>query len=133
MDLGEYNHCLNVKSLAASIDFYKKLGFTVLEDHTDEKWAVLTHNNLILALYEGHLENNLLNFRGGDIQAIEQMVSARGLKFNKPAHLEADGSWSAEVIDPDGNVIYFNTFPEERETYQRTGRLLQKPGDEPSN
>ena len=29
------------------------------------------------------------------------------------------------VRDPDGNCIYFNTFPDERETYVRTGKLIK--------
>ena len=27
---------------------------------------------------------------------------------------------------PDGNVIFFNTFPDEREEYARTGRLIAR-------
>ena len=41
MDLGEYTHCLNASDLAASIDFYAKLGFSIVEErgalNADEK------------------------------------------------------------------------------------------------
>ncbi len=124
MDLGEYFPCLNVQDLAASIVFYEKLNFKMTEDHVDEGWAVLRHNNMVLCLFQGHIINNLINFRGGDIPSIVEEGTAAGLEFNKPAELEADGSWGAEIIDPDGNVIYFNTFPGERDAYLKNGKLI---------
>lgn len=123
MDLGEYHSCLNVQDLARSIEFYTRLGFEIVGDHRDENWAVLQHNNLTLSLFQGHIERNLINFRGGDIEAIHGEAARRGLEFDKPAHREADGSWSAELRDPDGNCIYFNTFPTERRQYLERGEL----------
>jgi predicted lactoylglutathione lyase len=104
MDPGEYYLCLNVKKLTQSIDFYLKLGFEIVEDHRAEKWMVLQHNNL-------------LNFRGGDIADIEKKLTSRGLELSKPTEKHSDGSWSAEIRDPDDNVIFFNTYPDERATY----------------
>jgi len=124
MDLGEYYPCLNVKDLTRSIEFYLKLDFRIIEDHRSENWAVLQHNNMALCLYQGHIDENLINFRGGDVEAIHKEATARGLEFIKPARIESDGSWSAEIRDPDGNIIYFNTFSEEREQYVRTGKLI---------
>jgi predicted lactoylglutathione lyase len=125
MDLGEYYLCLNVEDLQASLEFYEKLGFRIIEDHRHDGWMVLQHNNMALCLFEGHIEHNLINFRGGDIPLIADEAHSRGLKLSKPgAKEEQDGSWSAEIVDPDGNIIYFNTFPEERERYQATGRLI---------
>ncbi len=120
MDLGEHYPCLNVQDLARSIEFYQKLDFAITEDHTSDNWAVLQHNNMALCLYQGHIDENLMNFRGGDVEAIHKEATARGLAFTKPAHREPDGSWSAEIRDPDGNSIYFNTFPDEREQYVRS-------------
>jgi len=124
MDLGEYYTCLNVKDLTRSIEFYLKLDFRIIEDHRSENWAVLQHNNMALCLYQSHIDENLINFRGGDVEAIHKEATARGLEFIKPARIESDGSWSAEIRDPDGNIIYFNTFSEEREQYVRTGKLI---------
>ena len=115
---------MNVKDLTRSIEFYLKLDFRIVEDHRTDNWAVLHHNNVALCLFQSHIDNNLINFRGGDIKTIHKEASERGLKFTKPAHLESDGSWSAEIHDPDGNIIYFNTFPEEREKYIQTGKLI---------
>ncbi len=124
MDLGEYYPCLKVEDLEKSIEFYIKLGFRMIEDQRQENWAVLQHNNMALSLYQEHLEQNLINFRGGDIQAIVDAAAKNGIEFTKPAAEAPDGSWSAEVSDPDGNVIFFNTFPEEREQYVKTGKLI---------
>jgi predicted lactoylglutathione lyase len=125
LDLGSYYPCLNVENLTESMEFYMKLGFRIREDHRDENWAVLRHNNMVLCLYQGHIDTNLINFRGGDIESIYEKVSKRGVKFTKPAHIEHDGSWSAETIDPDGNVIYFNTYTHERERYVRDRTLIE--------
>ncbi len=124
MDLGEHYPCLNVQDLTRSIEFYQKLDFTIIGDHRSENWAVLQHNNMALCLFQGHIDKNLINFRGGNIEAIHKEAASRGLKFTKPARLEPDGSLSAEIRDPDGNVIYFNTFPDEAEQYVRTGKLI---------
>ena len=123
MDLGEYFPCLNVKDLAKSMAFYQKLGFAVTGDHSAENWAVLKHNNMTLCLYQGHIVANMINFRGGDVSKIVQEGQAAGLEFQSPATKEADGSWGADICDPDGNIIYFNTFPDEREQYLKTGKL----------
>ena len=40
MDLGEYHPCLNVQDLEKSIAFYQGLGFEMVGDYRDEKWAV---------------------------------------------------------------------------------------------
>ncbi len=124
MDLGEHYPCLNVQDLARSIEFYERLDFTIIDDHRSENWAVLQHNNMALCLFQGHIDENLINFRGGDIETIHKEATARGLEFTKPARLHPDGSWSAEIRDPDGNCIFFNTFPDERDEYIRTGKLI---------
>ena len=79
---------------------------------------------MILNLFEGHIENNLINFRGGDVAAIHAEAVAKGYQFSKSAEKESDGSWASELIDPDGNVIYLNTFPDERQKYVETGKLI---------
>jgi catechol 2,3-dioxygenase-like lactoylglutathione lyase family enzyme len=124
MDLGEHYPCLNVKSLRQSIEFYLQLDFRIIEDHSSENWAVLQHNNMALCLYQGHIDKNLINFRGGDIDAIYEEATTRGLKFEKPVSVHPDGSSNATIHDPDGNCIFFNTSPDERDEYVRTGKLI---------
>lgn len=124
MDLGEHLLCLDVKNLEASLDFYTKLGFRLSEDHRPERWAVVDHNNLVVCLFEG-IEENLMNFRGGDIAAIQREAVANGLDFAKPAKEHPDGSWNATIYDPDGNAIFFNTFSDERGRYAKTGTIAE--------
>ncbi|MCB8959510.1 MAG: VOC family protein [Ardenticatenales bacterium] len=62
MDLGEFLPCLNVRDLEASIQFYETIGFRLIEDGRAENWAVLQHNNMAVALYQGHIRENLINF-----------------------------------------------------------------------
>ena len=112
-DLGWFELCLNVAELAASVDFYERLGLELVGGAPDEGWAVLQQGNLRLALYEGHIERNLLNFRGAEVFALTETLEARGLRLSRPAEHESDGSAAAELIDPDGNVIYLNTHPGE--------------------
>ena len=113
-DLGWFELCLNVADLAASMDFYQRLGLKLVGGEPEQGWAVLSQGNLRLALYEGHIERTLLNFRGRDVFEIAEAWQARGLALKAGPEQEADGSASAELLDPDGNVIYLNTFPGER-------------------
>ena len=115
MDLGRFELCLKVKDLQRSIDFYSKLGFRLVSSNLDSGWATLEYRNLVIALYQGHINQNLLNFRGGDVYAIAAELQEKGLKFKSDARIEQDGSAGAIIEDPDGNVIYFNTSPEEVE------------------
>ncbi|TET23736.1 MAG: hypothetical protein E3J71_01375 [Candidatus Stahlbacteria bacterium] len=111
--LGRFEFCLNVKDIKASLEFYKRLGFDVIDGDTEQGWAVIEHGNCILGLYQGHISTNLLNFRGGDVFAIAETLKSRGLTMQVDAHKEEDGSDGAEIRDPDGNRIYFNTAPDE--------------------
>lgn len=109
-NLGRFEYCMNVADLAKSLEFYKRLGFVEKGGVIEEGWVILKHSNLILALYQGHIPGNVLNFRGADIYKIAQELKARGVELSEDAHAEEDGSVGALLEDPDGNVIYLNTF-----------------------
>jgi len=88
---------------------------------------VYKYDSLRARVHQDHINKNLINFRGGDIEESYSEAVKRGLAFVKPARIESDGSWSAEIHDPDGNVIYFNTYQDEREKYLQTGKLIDYP------
>ena len=111
--LGRFEFCLTVKDIKESLGFYKKLGFKSKDGNLDEGWQIIEHGNCILGLYQGHIKVNLLNFRGGDVFAIAEYLKSQGLELAKDAFTEEDGSAAAEIRDPDGNCVYFNTFPGE--------------------
>lgn len=111
--LGRFEYCLNVADLAKSLEFYEKLGFEVIDSDIEAGFAVIKHHDCTLALYQGHIKSNMLNFRGGDVFKIATALKAQGLTFAEDARIEEDGSAGAVIHDPDGNLIYFNTAPGE--------------------
>lgn len=111
--LGRFELCLNVKDIHKSLEFYRKLGFSETQGDVDKGWAIIRHGNCILGLYQGHIGNNAMNFRGGEVFKIAEVLKSKGLTFEIDAHKEADESDGAVLKDPDGNVIYFNTAPGE--------------------
>ena len=112
--LGSLVLCLNVADLAASCGFYGKLGFRQSGGSLAEGWAILGDGENELHLFQGHIEANTLNFRGGNVPEIAAGLKAQGLAMDSDAERESDGSDGAWIRDPDGNAIYFNTAPEER-------------------
>jgi lactoylglutathione lyase len=114
MFLGSFELCLNVKDVRRSVEYYETLGFKRVGGNLADQWAILEHSNLRLGLFQGHIESNLINFRGGDVFRIAETMKQRGIEFAQDAYREPDGSAGAICIDPDGNAIYFNTFPEEQ-------------------
>lgn len=113
VDLGWLEICLKVADLQKSIDFYRKLDFITIGADMEQGWAVMENEACRIALYQGHIEKNLLNFRGGDVYQIAERLKERGLEMAVDATPEPDGSVGAVIVDPDGNVIYFNTHPDE--------------------
>lgn len=115
LDVGWLELCLNVRDLKASIAFYEKLGFFPAFGDLDEGWVVMESELSVIGLYEGHIGQNMLNFRGGDIQKIADTLGSKGLKLKSDVKMEEDGSLGCTIEDPDGNLIYFNTHPDELE------------------
>lgn len=113
MQLGWCEICLNVRSIDRSLAFYTELGFRQVGGSVRHGWAVLAYGACRIALYEGHIDRNMLNFRGGDVEAIARMLKEKGIALASDASREADGSVGATVEDPDGNLLYFNTHPDE--------------------
>ncbi|MFN3820805.1 MAG: VOC family protein [bacterium] len=113
LDLGWLEVCFKVTDLEQSLDFYRKLDFMVIGVDRQQGWAVLENEACRIALYQGHIDKNLLNFRGGDVYQIATRLKERGVPMAIDATEEPDGSVGAVVVDPDGNIIYFNTHPEE--------------------
>lgn len=114
MNLGVVSYCLNVQDLGKSLDFYRSLGFEDYSIHVDNNYAILKYRNSYLGLFEGHISENMINFRGGNIPGIHRMISELGIPTTIN-QLNSDGSGDFFVYDPDGNCLYFDTTPEELE------------------
>jgi catechol 2,3-dioxygenase-like lactoylglutathione lyase family enzyme len=112
-DLGGLDVCLKVKDIDASVNFYGQLGFRQTEGEQSKGWSVQERNGVRVGLFRDHIKENTLNFRGGDIGAIAKELEKRGLKPYDVRVLNDKGVGNAYVKDPDGNVIFFDSTPEE--------------------
>ena len=109
MKLGNPEISLAVANIKASVAFYEALGFKRVEGAEAEKWVVVAQPNLRIGLYEGHVDANSLTFFGGDLEAIAKKLHEAGFELKQGPETEEDGSLGAKAVDPDGNLIYFNT------------------------
>jgi hypothetical protein len=111
--LGRFVFCLNVKDVTAALDFYTKLDFQKVDGVLEQGWAIVEQNGVRLGLFQGHIPANLLNFRGGDVFALQHSLQSRGLKMKTEAIRDPKGCCTAYLEDPDGNVLMFDTCPGE--------------------
>ena len=70
--------------------------------------------SMYLTLYGELLSSNLLSFRGGDVFEIANVIEKRGIKLIQEPFTDESGSDNMFIVDPDGNILYFNTYPQER-------------------
>ncbi|REL27015.1 VOC family protein [Thalassotalea euphylliae] len=118
MKLGAFSVSLNVKNIAASLEFYQKLGFTQFGGDIEQKWLILQNEDKhIIGLFEGMIDKNTLTFNPGwdqSAQAIEQFIDVRdiqahlknnGIILQSEADSNTQGPAHIIVLDPDGNPI----------------------------
>lgn len=112
--LGWGQLCLKVRSLKPSLAFYGKLGFRRIGGNPRHGYVILQNGHWQLGLFQGHITQNLVNFRGGDVKKLCTALKKKGLKPARDAREYEGGGVDALLKDPDGNVIYLDTTPEER-------------------
>jgi catechol 2,3-dioxygenase-like lactoylglutathione lyase family enzyme len=122
--LGWLVPCLAVADLKASLEFYGKLDLVMFGGNVEENWAMLRNRAIEIHLFEGHIPNDLLNFRGGDLPAIRVALEERGFTV-----ASEQGPVSHTLLDPDGREVFFDTSKEENERYP-TGQPLTIPIEE---
>ncbi|MEM1399101.1 MAG: VOC family protein [Pseudomonadota bacterium] len=117
MELGNFSLSLTVKDLAASRDFYQKLGFAVGGGDFDGGWLIMTSPSCTIGLFQGMFEKNMLTFNPGwdakaqplsdfsDVRDIQKKLKADGVDFVAEADETTSGPASCVVVDPDGNPI----------------------------
>ena len=120
MSLGAFSISLNVKDIAASKDFYEKLGFTKFGGDQDQGWLILKNGDTIIGLFQGMLEANTLTFNPGwdqnaqnldefeDVREIQKRLKGEGLEFSVEADETTEGPAFFIVKDPDGNPVFFD-------------------------
>ncbi len=117
MELGAFSVSLSVKDLAASREFYEKLGFQPVGGDPDENWQILRNGNVTIGLFHGMFEGNILTFNPGwdsqarpvddftDVRELQRRLKAQGLEMTAEADESGSGPASFVVLDPDGNAI----------------------------
>lgn len=117
MDLGSISLSLAVKDLAASRDFYEKLGFEQAGGDPEQNWLILRNGDHVLGLFQGMFEQNILTFNPGwdqqcndlesftDVREIQRELKKHGLTLSSEADESTTGPASIMLADPDGNQI----------------------------
>ena len=117
MSMGVFSLSLNVKDVAASAEFYKKLGFREIGGKIEDNWLILTNGDANLGLFKGMIEKNTLTFNPGwgaegkevdefeDIRAIQARLKAEGIPLDTEADAANTGPAHFILTDPDGNPI----------------------------
>ena len=117
MDLGAFSVSLAVSDLAASQEFYEKLGFEPFAGEPDQNWVILKNGDHLIGLFQGMFEANILTFNPGwdqnaaetesfsDVREIQRALKKRGIKPTSHADEASSGPASIMLVDPDGNQI----------------------------
>ena len=120
MELGAFSVSLAVKDIAASRDFYTRLGFTVIGGDQAENWLILQNGAATIGLFQGMFEKNILTFNPGwnakaqkldaftDIRSIQRQIKGKGITLISEANETTAGPDSFVLEDPDGNPILFD-------------------------
>ena len=65
MNLGAFSVSLAVKDIAASKEFYEKLGFTGFMGDASQNWMILKNGDHVIGLFQRMFERNILTFNPG--------------------------------------------------------------------
>ena len=117
MNLGAFSVSLAVKDIAASREFYEKLGFTVFMGDASQNWLILKNGDHVIGLCQGMFERNILTFNPGwdsnarplvnfqDIRELQRQLKEKGVQLVSEADESTTGPASFITVDPDGNQI----------------------------
>lgn len=117
MQLGNFSVSLTVKDLAASREFYEKLGFRVVGGDAAQNWLVLQNETTTIGLFQGMFPRNMLTFNPGwdrskqtlaefqDVRDLQKELKRRGFVLTAEADPSSTGPASLMLVDPDGNPI----------------------------
>ena len=117
MDLGAFSVSLAVQDLETSKAFYEKLGFAAFAGEADQNWLIMKNREIVIGLFQGMFEKNILTFNPGwdqaanavesftDVRDIQRELKARGINPVSEADENTTGPASLIIVDPDGNPI----------------------------
>ena len=117
MELGNFSVSLSVKDIAASREFYEKLGFAVFGGDQEQNWLILKNGAVVIGLFQGMFERNMLTFNPGwdgnaqpltsftDVRELQRELKAQGVELVNEADETTSGPASFIAVDPDGNPV----------------------------
>ena len=117
MNLGAFSVSLTVKNLAASREFYGKLGFQPFAGDPARNWQILRNGDHVIGLFQGMFPRNTLTFNPGwsqqatpltsftDVRELQARLEQAGLPLAAKADPASTGPASLMLMDPDGNPI----------------------------
>lgn len=117
MNLGSFSVSLAVDDLDASIAFYTKLGFAQHAEVGEMRYAILTHGDHVIGLFEKMFEKNILTFNPGwdqraqdlseftDVRELADQLESAGLTLIERPDPDSEGPAHITLEDPDGNPI----------------------------
>ena len=120
MELGGFSVGLAVNDLAASMQFYAKLGFTQYAGDPSQNWVIMKNGQSNVGLFQGILEKKVLIFNPGwhqdeqpldsfmDVRELQRQLKGQGVPFAAEADEATTGPASCIVIDPDGNPVFLD-------------------------
>lgn len=120
MQLGAFSVSLTVKDIGVSKEFYENLGFTVFGGEQSQNWLVMKNGDVVIGLFQGMFEENILTFNPGwsqdaqnldsftDVRDIQKELKSKGVAFEAEADETTTGPSHFIIKDPDGNTIMFD-------------------------
>ena len=117
MQLGAFSVSLAVKDIAASKEFYEKLGFTVFHGDQAQNWLIMKNGDTVIGLFQGMFDQNVLTFNPGwdsnaqplesftDVRELQRQLRTSGIEPLTAADETTTGPAHCIVVDPDGNSI----------------------------
>ncbi|MEP0940226.1 MAG: VOC family protein [Rhizobiaceae bacterium] len=120
MALGAFSVSLNVSDIAASLEFYKKIGFAQFAGDAEQGWVIMSNDGCVIGLFQGMLEKNTMTFNPGwdqngqpvaefaDIRELQASYKEQGIEIQNEIDEASQGPANFIVIDPDGNPILFD-------------------------
>ena len=117
MDLGAFSISIAVQDLEASKAFYEKLGFELFHGDAAQNWLIMKNNEVVIGLFQGMFEKNILTFNPGwdqeantldsftDVRDLQRELKSQGISFMSEADENTSGPASFIIVDPDGNPI----------------------------
>ena len=122
-DLGHFSISLSVADLAASRDFYERLGLEVTGGDGDTYLMLRNpRGGATVGLFEGLFEGNILTFNPGlgplgdvvpvadDVRDLQSTWQQLGLDLIEEADPAVDGPAHVTMTDPDGNAVLVDQF-----------------------